>query len=352
MGLIDTYRNNIVRKKQEISKLSSDRVKETKKIPDLKKKIISANDTISRTKSQSTIKSKLAEIQRAEKALADVDKKVASIDAKIAIKDKEISIEEKKLRTEEEKLEKKNREEENKRQRESEKQRKQINDAIANQSRVQSEMQRTLIDLQKLPNKITVLFMASSPIGSAQLRLDEEARSIQEMIRKSEHRESVNFETRWAVRPLDILQAINELNPDIIHFSGHGSNTEELILQDAYGNPKFVSKEAIVQTMMTSSDRIRLIFFNTCFSRGQAEAVVKYVEAAIGMNTSIGDDAARIFASQFYSAISFGVSLERAFNQAKSALMLEGILEENTPELYVREGLDAEDIIFVRPEVS
>ena len=37
------------------------------------------------------------------------------------------------------------------------------------------------------------------------MRLDEEARSIQEMIRKSEHRDSISFETRWAVRPSKIF---------------------------------------------------------------------------------------------------------------------------------------------------
>lgn len=350
MGLIETYRNNIARKKQEMANLSSDRARETKKIPDLKKKIISANEAIGRTKSQSTVKSKLGEIQRTEKTLADIDKKVASIDTKIASKDKEISNEEKKLRTEVERAEKKKIDEEKKRLKESERQMKQINDTINNHSIVQSEMQRTLIDLQNIPEKITVLFMASNPTtGSMPLRLDEEARSIQEMVRKSEHRDSVKFETRWATRPMDILQAINELNPDVIHFSGHGSETDELVLQDAEGSPKFVSKEAIVQTMMTSSDKIRLVFFNTCFSYGQAEAVVEHVEAAIGMNTSIGDDAARIFAAQFYSAIGFGYSLEKAFEQAKSALMLEGIAEEKTPELCVKEGLSASDIIIVRP---
>ena len=35
------------------------------------------------------------------------------------------------------------------------------------------------------------------------------------MIRKSEYRDSIVLQSRWAVRPLDILQAINELNPDI-----------------------------------------------------------------------------------------------------------------------------------------
>lgn len=349
MGLVDTYRSNVSRKKQEIAKLSADRAGETKKIPDLKKKIISANEAIGRTKSISTIKSKLSEIQRAEKALADIDKKIAGIDAKIASKDKEIANEEKKLRAEEDRIEKKKIDAEKKRLQESEKQMRRINDTLNNHSKLQTEIQRTLIDLQSIPEKITVLFMASNPTGSMPLRLDEEARSIQEMIRKSEHRDSVNFVTRWAVRPMDILQAINELNPDVIHFSGHGSDTDELVLQNADGSAKFVSKEAIVQTMMTSSDKIRLVFFNTCFSYGQAKAVVEHVESAIGMNDSIGDDAARVFAAQFYSSIGFGLSLEKAYAQAKAALMLEGILEENTPELYVKDGLSANDIIIVRP---
>lgn len=55
------------------------------------------------------------------------------------------------------------------------------------------------------------------------------------------------------------------------------------------------------------------------------------------------------FAAQFYSAIGFGVSLKKAFEQAKVALMLEGIQEENTPELIIQEGLDADEIIIVRP---
>jgi len=65
-------------------------------------------------------------------------------------------------------------------------------------------------------------------------------------------------------------------------------------------------------SMMTLSDKIRLVFFNTCFSYGQAKAVVEHVGAAIGMKTSVGDDAARIIAAQFYSAIGFGCSLKKA----------------------------------------
>lgn len=349
MAIIDTYRNNIMRKKSELAKLQSDRASETKKTPAQSSKIISARKTLQSTKSTSTINSKLREIESAEKASAAIDKKVAEIDSKIAKKNKEIADEEKKFRQEEAREQKKREDADKKRLADSTKQMKQMESTLKAHERTQSQIRRDIVDLQAIPETITVLFMASNPVGSAQLRLDEEARSIAEMIRKSEHRDSVKFESRWATRPMDILQAINELHPDVIHFSGHGSDTDELVLQDESGNPKFVSKEAIVQVMMASSGKIRLVFFNTCFSYAQAQAVVEHVEVAIGMTTSIGDDAARVFAAQFYSAIGFGLSVQQAFAQAKAALMLEGIPEENTPELYVKDGLDSEQIIIVRP---
>lgn len=224
-----------------------------------------------------------------------------------------------------------------------------IDQTLVTHNDLHIQTQEAITQLQDIPERITVLFMASNPIDEGQLRLGEEAREINEMIRKSDYRDSVSFVTKWAVRTQDFLQSINEERPTVIHFSGHGSDNDEIVFQDPQGRAKLVSKVAIVQVMMISSDTIRLVFFNTCFSFGQAEAVVEHVDAAIGMNTSIGDDAARIFAAQFYSAIGFGKSLKVAFQQAKAMLMLEGIDEKDTPELYVREGLNPNEIIIVKP---
>lgn len=80
-----------------------------------------------------------------------------------------------------------------------------------------------------------------------------------------------------------------------MHFSGHGSDNDAIVFQDQNGKMKLVTKEAIVQTMMASAEDIRLVFFNTCYSKNQAEAISEFVDATIGMNTSIGDDAARVF---------------------------------------------------------
>lgn len=349
MSPIETHRRIIKRKKDELNKLRASKANESEKISLHNKKILSYQVAISKSKSSAIISSKYREIKREEKKIADIYKKVAAIDKNIAKIEMNITTEEKKLNRELEREQKKKVTTEKKRLASEEKRMKEVSVMLDRHGKLHKETNRSLEELKKLPEKITVLFMASNPIDAPQLRLDEEARSIQNMIRKSEHRDSVIFQTRWATRALDVIQAINEENPTIIHFSGHGSENDEIVFQDNQGNAKLVARDAIVQTMMSTSDEIKLVFFNTCFSYSQAQAVVKHVDAAIGMTSTIGDDAAKIFAAQFYSALGFGLSLKKAFEQGKAALMLEGIPEENTPELYVKDGLDSSELIIVKP---
>ena len=52
MSTLDTYRNNLLRKREEAAKLNQDLAKEQAKIAPLQQKIISANAAIGRTKMQ------------------------------------------------------------------------------------------------------------------------------------------------------------------------------------------------------------------------------------------------------------------------------------------------------------
>ncbi|MGY6564953.1 MAG: CHAT domain-containing protein [Halomonadaceae bacterium] len=200
-----------------------------------------------------------------------------------------------------------------------------------------------------LPRKIIVLFIASNPEDQTQLRLDEEIRAIARKIRESEYRDSVELKSVWATRPNDLLQALNEHKPTVVHFSGHGSDRGDLVLQDDAGDTKLVSLETIIEMFKVMASGIELIVFNACFSHAQAERVVQHVKAAIGMKDSIGDDAARVFAAQFYSAIGFGRSIREAFFQAKVALKLENIQEDQIPELFVAEGVEDVELVLVQP---
>jgi len=195
--------------------------------------------------------------------------------------------------------------------------------------------------------KIKVLFLAANPKGTSSLQLDEEIRAITQKIRSSDYRDLFELVSVWAVRADDLLQAFNEHKPDLVHFSGHGSSEGEIVLVDNSGVSRSVTKQAITTLFKTLKDNIRVVFLNACYSKSQSEAITEVIDCAIGMNTAIGDQAAIIFAASFYRAIGFGRSVQQAFEQGKTALLLEGYEEDKIPELIVRKGVDASRITFI-----
>jgi CHAT domain len=198
-----------------------------------------------------------------------------------------------------------------------------------------------------MTEKVRILFLAANPKDSSKLRLDEEIREIHAKIRAAEFRDAFDLVSRWAVRPLDLLQTFNEAQPHIVHFSGHGSRKAELVLEDDDGNAKSISEAALVSLFKNVKDNIRLVLLNACHSEAQARAISHQVECTVGMNVAIGDEAAIVFASMFYGALAFGRSVGQAFEQGRTALMLQGILEENTPVLLARPGIDTLTVSFI-----
>jgi hypothetical protein len=195
----------------------------------------------------------------------------------------------------------------------------------------------------------TILYLAANPATENGLALDVECSEIEKKIRASNYRDSIKFISKWAVNSDDLIQYFNEFQPNIVHFSGHGSKTWEIILQDDKRQPKPVGKDAILHLFSTMKDNIRLVFLNACFSHSQAEAISKDIDCTIGMRREISDKAAITFAASFYSALGFGKSIQEAFDQGIVSLKLGGIPEQDTPELLVREGIDPKKIILVRP---
>jgi len=340
MALIDTYRNNVSRKHDEIARFTEKKAKEQSNIASINSKIKANLRQINSSKSATTIKYRKKDIFRCEEDIAKVEKKIADFEAKIAKKNRELQKEKNKLSNEELKEDKEAQKIQENFQREQSR-------AFSNVNYKLTEHSNAISVLQELPDEITVLFFASNPRDQVQLSLDEEVRSIKEMITKSRHRDVIKFESCWAVRPGDILQYINQYQPTIVHFSGHGSNEDDLVLMDNKSNTKLISMDSIVQAMSVANENLRLVFFNTCHSNNQAHNVTEYIECAIGMNTSITDEAAQVFSAQFYSSIGFGLSVDQSFNQAKAALMLEGIKEESTPALFLKPGYETSDIYIV-----
>lgn len=196
--------------------------------------------------------------------------------------------------------------------------------------------------------EIKVLFLAANPVGTSQLKLDEEARNIKAKIRSAEFRDSMDFVTRWATRPDDLQQELLEQKPQIVHFSGHGTHTDGIVLVDDQGSPKAVSQEALRHLFSIFKDDVQLVVLNACHSATHAEAITAHIDCAVGMNQAIGDDAAIAFAGSLYRALGFGKSIREAFELAKVTLLLEGISEEKTPLLLTRRGIDPSAVKLLR----
>jgi hypothetical protein len=341
MSVLDTYRRQAERYQKEIADLQNKKASEASKAAQHAKRATDAAASATRASSMSTVKSKLREAERHEKSQQAAMKKVADYEKKIADKQKHLSSALTRVANEEAKLARQREQKAKSFAVEQERRTRQMAREIESSKDRDAELDQRLARLEALPEHIVVLFLAANPLDADQLRLDEEARTVAQTIRSARHRDAVKLESCWAIRPPDVLQAINEHEPTIVHFSGHGTGNDEIVFQDELGNAKLVSKDAIVQLMAACSGKIRLVVFNTCFSESQAKAVVDSVESAIGMASSVSDNAARTFAAQLYSGIGFGHSLHKAFEQAKALVMMEGLDEHKIPRLFTAPGLRA-----------
>jgi TPR repeat protein len=199
--------------------------------------------------------------------------------------------------------------------------------------------------------KAKVLFFTADPHsahgGSQRLLLDNEVREIRGAVDAATHRDRLSFDTRWATRTRDLLHALNSTHPQVVHFSGHGESAGLMVVSSDGQRPHLVTRDALAGLLEGFKNDVRLVVLNACFSSAQAHAIAEVVGCAIGTPTEISDDAAITFSAAFYSALAFGVSVEAAYNQARSALKLEHFEDSECPELVVRPGVDPSQLILI-----
>ena len=188
-------------------------------------------------------------------------------------------------------------------------------------------------------NTQRVLLFASNPEDTQRLRLDREVREIDAKIAASEHRDAIQLIVRWAVRPDDILHALLQYLPTIVHFSGHTAGEQGLVFEDNEGAAVPVSTSALASLFSVLNEHgIRLVVLNGCFTETQADTIGRHVDYVIGLSHEIVDTDATMFVSEFYRSVASGSTILRAFELAKAALEIAG--SDAKPVLRTREGAD------------
>lgn len=180
---------------------------------------------------------------------------------------------------------------------------------------------------------VKILVLATNPKETTPLRLDEEMRGIDQALQQSRFRDNFELEQQWAVRVSDLQRLLLRYKPDIVHFSGHGSTSSEIILEDNNGRSLPVPAEALSRLFLLLKDNIKCVVLNACYTEAQAEAIARHIGCVVGMSRAIGDDSAISFAEAFYGALGDGRDIKTAFELGCNRINLENLDEQDIPKL-------------------
>ncbi len=181
-----------------------------------------------------------------------------------------------------------------------------------------------------------ILILSANPKNTSNLRLDEEVREIKNTLAISPNRDEFQIITESAVRVDDLTRFLSHHQPTIVHFSGHGSGTDGLVLEDNSGHMQLVSTQALAKLFDLFQSQVDCVLLNACYSESQATAIHQHIDCVVGMNQAIGDPAAIKFSVGFYTALAAGRNYEDCFQMGCTSIDLQGIPESLTPAIKIR----------------
>lgn len=198
----------------------------------------------------------------------------------------------------------------------------------------------------RAPVQLKILFLGAAPTDQVRLALNQEVREIESKLRESHHGPGIELVQAWAVRAKDLQAILLRHKPQIVHFSGHGVGTGELLMEDDQGAACPVPVDALQALFAILGKGIGCVVLNACYSQSQADAIRAHVPCVIGMRKAITDQAAIAFSSSFYLALGHGQSVAESFELGRVQIKLAGNSGDDAPVLSCQPGVDASTVAF------
>jgi phosphoserine phosphatase len=157
----------------------------------------------------------------------------------------------------------------------------------------------------------------------------------------------------WPVRPRpaakisEIVTDLMDYAPDIVHFSGHGTETERLELFDELEQPKDESRKKISELFRKMKGKIRLVVLNACYSKAAGNLIARNIDCVLGVRRTLQTEVAILFSEMFYASLARGNSVQHSYDMAM--IVVADVAPEEKPDLLTREGLDADSVTFAIP---
>jgi hypothetical protein len=168
-----------------------------------------------------------------------------------------------------------------------------------------------------------ILYLAASPKDMPPLRSDEEMREIQEMLQLGRYRDRFRLESARAARPKDVVRALLDHGPKIVHFSGHGRPDGSLYLEDSTGYSAPTAAVGLAELFKLHNSKIECVIVNACDTLLLAQAISQQIDHVIAMRSKIGDPAAINFSTGFYQGLAAGEPVPTAFAHGRALLLMQ-----------------------------
>jgi len=193
-----------------------------------------------------------------------------------------------------------------------------------------------------------VLLLAANPRGTELLDLAREVTEVQRELAPLAATTGLRFEARWAVSVDDAMRHMTEIDPCILHLSGHGRAGATVVLEGDRGEPQPVTARALAMMISAAGRHVRAVVASTCFGLADAEELLTAVDCVIGFEGRVSDVAARAFSVRFYAALAAGRSIGNAVAHGAATLFARQLVGAALPRCLTRDGVDADAMTIVR----
>lgn len=187
-----------------------------------------------------------------------------------------------------------------------------------------------------------ILFLGSNPAQLSPLALTAEFNHLSREFYNG--RDEITLLSRWGISAAELPSLIMDFDPHVLHFSGHGAETGELVFAREHGGTETADQGVIARVFELVAGSVRCVVLNACYSAEQAKLIAKHVDIVIGMSRELSDSDAFSFTKGFYEALGRGKTIKEAFALAVLQMRLAGATGDDIPVLHAREGLKLDNV--------
>lgn len=181
----------------------------------------------------------------------------------------------------------------------------------------------------------TILFLASEPTDHGRILANHEFNAIKESLRVGAAGRRIKLAFQFAVRLSDLIGALSEHRPRILHFANHGTRDGGLVFEDDSGKAVQAPIQALAE-LISMFKGIECVVLNACYMQDLAEALIKQVRYVTGAKHQLSNPVAILFSRSFYGALGHGFPITDAYKFGSIEVKFANVSEDLVPRLHER----------------